>query len=61
MVERPLIRADEPMPLAAGMCLVVHPSYETDSVFGVICDNYMLGPDGPGECLHRTEKKVFEV
>lgn len=61
MVERPLIRADEPMALAAGMCIAVHPAYETEAVFGVICDNYMLGPDGPGECLHRTEKKVFEV
>jgi Xaa-Pro aminopeptidase len=61
MVERPLIRADEPMALAAGMCLAVHPAYGTDSLFSVICDNYMLGPDGPGECLHQTEKKVFEV
>jgi Xaa-Pro aminopeptidase len=61
MVERPLIRADEPMALAAGMCLAVHPAYETEAVFGVICDNYMVGPDGPGECLHQTEKKIFEV
>ena len=61
MVERPLVRHDETMPLAAGMCLAVHPGYETASMFAVICDNYMLGADGPGECLHRTEKKVFEL
>jgi Xaa-Pro aminopeptidase len=61
MVERPLIREDETMRLRAGLCLAVHPGYETSSQFSVICDNYMIGPNGPGECLHRTEKKIFEV
>lgn len=61
MVERPLIRRDETMLLRAGTCLAVHPGYETDSMFAVICDNYMIGASGPGECLHRTEKKIFEV
>ena len=61
MVERPLIRQDETMPLAENMCLAVHPGYETASLFGVICDNYLVGSDGPSECLHRTEKKLFEI
>jgi Xaa-Pro aminopeptidase len=61
MVERPLIRSDEPMRLQAGMCLAVHPGYETPSRFAVICDNYLIGPDGAGECLHRTKKQVFEA
>ena len=61
MVERPLIRRDETMSLLSGMCLAVHPGYETPSLFAVICDNYLIGPDGPGKCLHKTEKKVFEV
>lgn len=61
MVEQPLIRRDEPAKLAAGTCLSVHPGYETPTLFAVICDNYVIGPDGPGECLHRTEKKVFEI
>ncbi|MFT8246036.1 M24 family metallopeptidase [Roseomonas sp. BN140053] len=61
MVERPLIRADESWEIAAGMCLAVHPGYETPSLFAVICDNYMIGADGPGACLHATEKKVFEI
>ncbi len=61
MVERPLIRRDETMPLRSGMCLAVHPGYATASLFAVICDNYLIGPKGPGECLHRTEKKIFEV
>jgi Xaa-Pro aminopeptidase len=61
MVERPLIRDDETMTLAAGMCLAVHPGYETPSLFAVICDNYMVEAAGVGECLHKTEKKVFEI
>jgi len=61
MVERPLIRRDEPATLAAGTCVSVHPGYETPTLFAVICDNYIIGADGPGECLHRTEKKIFEI
>jgi Xaa-Pro aminopeptidase len=61
LVERPLVRADETMTLAAGMNLAVHPGYETDGMFAVICDNYLVEANGPSECLHRTEKKVFEL
>jgi Xaa-Pro aminopeptidase len=61
MVERPLIRRDETMTLEAGMNLAVHPGYETASIFAVICDNYMIEATGPGECLHRTAKQIFEV
>jgi Xaa-Pro aminopeptidase len=61
MVERPLIRFDETMSIAAGMSMVVHPGYESEALFSVVCDNYVIGADGPGECLHSTEKKVFEV
>lgn len=61
MVERPLVRQDETMPLAEGMCLAVHPGYDDGRVFAVICDNYMIEADGPGPCLHKTEKKIFEL
>lgn len=61
MVERPLIRRDETMVLAENMSIVVHPGYDTDSLFAVICDNYIIGKNGPAACLHKTEKKVFEV
>ncbi|WP_323766638.1 M24 family metallopeptidase [Marinovum sp.] len=61
MVERPLIRQDETLPLAEGMLLAVHPGYDDGRVFAVICDNYMIEADGPGPCLHKTEKKVFEL
>ncbi|TWC76375.1 Xaa-Pro aminopeptidase [Rhizobium sp. SJZ105] len=61
MVERPLLRKDETMPLAENMCLAVHPGYDDGRVFAVICDNYMIGATKVGDCLHRTQKQIFEV
>jgi Xaa-Pro aminopeptidase len=61
LVERPLVRADETMTLEAGMNLAVHPSFETDAMFAVICDNYLVEANGPSDCLHKTEKKIFEL
>lgn len=61
MVERPLIRQDEPMPLAENMNLAVHPGYETDSMFAVICDNYLVTGTGVSPCLHQTAKQLFEL
>ena len=61
MVERPLIRADETLPLSEHMLLAIHPGFETDALFAVICDNYLIEAGGPSACLHATEKKVFEL
>ncbi|WP_299808182.1 M24 family metallopeptidase [uncultured Roseibium sp.] len=61
MVERPLIRRDETMPLAENMCLAVHPGYDDGRVFAVICDNYLVTEDGVSDCLHKTDKKIFEL
>lgn len=61
LVERPLIRQDETMKLAAGMNLAVHPGYDDQTVFAVICDNYLITDDGVSECLHKTPKQIFEI
>jgi Xaa-Pro aminopeptidase len=61
MVERPLIRHDETMPLAANMHIVVHPGFVNERMFAVVCDNYLLGEAGMGPCLHRTPQKIFEL
>ncbi len=61
LVERPLIRADETMKVEEHMNFAVHPGYETNSIFAVICDNYLIEAGGPGACLHKTPKQVFEV
>jgi Xaa-Pro aminopeptidase len=61
MVERPLIRDDETMPIAAGMSIVVHPGIMTPQMFAVVCDNYLIGAEGPGESLHRTPQEIIEI
>lgn len=61
LVERPLIRADETMPLAANMNLAVHPGYDDGTVFAVICDNYLVTETGVSDCLHETPKQIFEL
>ena len=61
LVERPLIRADETMKLAANMNFAVHPGYDDGTVFAVICDNYIVTEDGVSDCLHATPKQIFEI
>ena len=61
LVERPAIRDDEPMKLAANMNITIHPIAATKGAFAWVCDNYLITEDGPSECLHRIPKKVFEI
>ena len=61
MVERPMLRADETMPIEANMNFAVHPGFENTKMWMTICDNYIVGANGPGDCMHKTEKKIFEV
>jgi len=61
MVERPLIRDDEPFPILENMNIVVHPGIMTDRLFMTNTDNYIIGPNGAGESIHKTPKKVIEV
>jgi Xaa-Pro aminopeptidase len=61
MVERPLLRSDETMPLAANMCLAVHPGFFTRTNFVFICDNFLIHNDGAVEHMHQTEQKIYEV
>ena len=61
MVERPMLRAGETMPIEANMNFAGHPGYETPTMWKTICDNYMVEQNGVGECLHKTPKQIFEV
>ena len=61
LVERPLIRHDEPMVIEANMNIVVHPTYLLERVMSWVCDNYIIGADGPGERLHRFPEKIVEL
>ena len=61
MVERPLIRSDELMKLATGMCVVVHPGFINERMFAVVCDNYFIEDTGAGASLHRTPQTIIEL
>jgi Xaa-Pro aminopeptidase len=61
MVERPLIRFDEPHPIAANMNIVVHPTYTTAHTFTWICDNYLVGETGVMERLHAFPEEIVEL
>lgn len=61
LVERPAIRPDEHMKLAANMNITVHPITGSKTAFAWVCDNYLITETGVSACLHQTPKKVFEL
>ena len=61
LVERPLVRRDEPMLIEADMNIVVHPTYVHRGIMSWVCDNWIIGEDGPGERLHRFPEAITEL
>jgi len=61
LVERPLIRNDEPMSIAKDMNIVVHPTYIGGGVLSWVCDNYLIEADGPSERLHAFPEIITEL
>lgn len=59
LVERPLVRFDEPMRLAAGMVVSCHPTFMNESGLHWICDNFLITEAGP-ERLHSYPENIFE-
>ena len=61
LVERPLVRNDEPMLIQKDMNIVVHPTYIHAGYMNWLCDNYLIGGNGPGDRLHRFPEEIVEV
>jgi Xaa-Pro aminopeptidase len=61
LVERPLIRNDEPMTIEKDMNIVVHPTYIRGHVLSWVCDNYLIEAGGAGERLHRFPEVITEL
>jgi Xaa-Pro aminopeptidase len=61
VVERPMIRHDEDMPLGPSMNIGLHPTFGNARLFVTVCDNFLIGPDGKIENLHKTPRKIFEL
>ncbi len=60
MVERPLVRFDETMPLAANMVVAVHPTYVTSTTYSWACDNFLITEDGCSR-MHKFPEKITEL
>lgn len=60
MVERPLVRFDEDMPLAANMVVAVHPTYVTSTTYSWACDNYLITESGC-ERIHDFPEEITEL
>jgi len=60
LVERPFVRFDETMTIEAGVNMACHPKYVREGVFAWICDNFLIGPDGPEPRLHSFPQAVVE-
>ena len=61
VVERPLIRDDETMTIAANMNIGIHPSWANARMFVTVCDNFLIGADGKAERVHRTPREIIEL
>jgi Xaa-Pro aminopeptidase len=60
LVERPLIRFDEPMAPAPGMNIACHPTIAEPDLFMSCCDNFLLTDTG-AERLHATPRTLIEI
>ncbi len=60
MVERPLVRFDEPMKLQANMVVSCHPTYALAGSFNWACDNYLITDQGC-QRMHKFPEKITEI
>jgi Xaa-Pro aminopeptidase len=60
LVERPLVRFDETMRLAARMNIATHPMYHSKDTYTWLCDNFLIGDNGT-ERLHAFPQKIVEL
>ena len=61
LVQRPLVRPDETMIIAENMNFTAHPGYGNARVFATVCDNFLIGPEGPSERFHKTPQEIIEL
>jgi Xaa-Pro aminopeptidase len=61
LVERPSFQIGEQMEIMENMNIAVHPVVASSQATAIICDNYIVGKNGVGECLHKLPKEIFVV
>ncbi len=58
LVERPSCQPGEKMSIMEGMNIAVHPVIAGRQATAVVCDNYIIGRNGAGDCLHKFQKEI---
>ena len=58
LVERPMFQNGETMLIAEGMNITLHPSGLKNNAWATVCDNYLVGKNGPGKCIHKFPKEI---
>lgn len=61
MVERPLVRFDETMPIHENVYFALHPAFSTDRGYSFISDDFLLNGEGEIERLHRYPQELVEL
>lgn len=61
LVERPLVRKDEPMRIHKNMNLTCHPTWISSGIFNTICDNFLIGESGVTGRIHKAPERLIEV
>ena len=61
LVERPLIRYNETWKIKAGMNITVHPRAVTKTAWATVCENWIIGEDGAGPCLHKSPQEIVVI
>ena len=39
----------------------LEPTFSNARLFVTVCDNFLIGPDGKIENIHKTPRKIFEL
>jgi Xaa-Pro aminopeptidase len=61
MVERPLVRFDEPMTIQPAMNMACHPAWASKTAWNWVCDNFIVGKHGVEGRIHKTPQVIFEL
>lgn len=61
LVERPSFQPGETMKIKAGMNIAPHPVIATKHATAIVCDNYIVGGTGVGECINKFPKEITIV
>lgn len=61
LVERPLVRSDEPMQIHKNMNITCHPTWISNGIFNTICDNFLIGETGVTGRIHKSPEILIEI